>query len=130
VVGFYDEMADVATELLTEFNQGVITLAKTTTAPPDDPWTPGSPTTTTYTLQATAKGVSKEFIDGTTIVATDIEITPAAYGADPDPADVLSNRRQGSDAVEGHPRAGGRDAGGVEAGGERVALGPPEHTSA
>lgn len=83
-------MQGVATLLLTEFSQGVITLAKTTTAPGADAWTPGSPTTTAYTLQATAKGVSKEFIDGTTIVATDIEILAAAFGADPDPPDVLT----------------------------------------
>lgn len=91
MAGFdYARMQGVATRLLTRFNQGVITLAKTTTAPGADPWTPGTPTTTTYTLQATAKGVSKEFIDGTTVVATDIEITAAAFGAEPDPADVLS----------------------------------------
>lgn len=87
---FYGKMQGVATRLLTRFNQGVLTLAKATTAPSDDPWTPGAPTTITYTLQATAKGVSKEFIDGTTIVATDIEITAAAFGAEPDPADVLA----------------------------------------
>ena len=34
--------------------------------------------------------MSKEFIDGTTIVATDIDITAAAFGAEPDPADVLA----------------------------------------
>jgi hypothetical protein len=84
VGGIYEEMQGVATRLLTRFNQGVIPLAKTTTAPGADPWTPGTPTTTTYTLQATAKGVSKEFVDGTTIV------TAAAFGAEPDPADVLA----------------------------------------
>ena len=41
------EMQGVATRLLTRFKQGVITLAKTPTAPPDDPLTPGAPTTTT-----------------------------------------------------------------------------------
>lgn len=44
--------------------------------------------------------MSKEFIDGTNIVATDIEITAAAFGAEPDPADVgrvnrASGRREG-----------------------------------
>ena len=91
MAGFdYGRMAGVATRLLTRFNQGVITLTTAPPAPGADPWTPGAPTTATYTLQATAKGVSKEFIDGTSIVATDIEITAAAFGAEPDPADVLA----------------------------------------
>jgi hypothetical protein len=89
---FYAEMADVATELLTEFNQGVITLTKPgTTTPGSNPWDPPVVTDPVeYALQATAKGVSKELIDGTLIVATDIEIAASAFGADPEPADELA----------------------------------------
>jgi hypothetical protein len=91
MAGFdYGRMQGVATRLLTRFNQGAVTLTKTVTTPGPNDWTPGTPTDTTYTLQATAKGVSKEFIDGTTIVATDLEITAAAFPAEPDPADVLA----------------------------------------
>lgn len=75
--------------------QGIITLTKTITAPGADPWTPGAATETSYTLKAAAKGVSKEFINGTTILGTDIEITAAGFGAEPDPADAL--------AIDGKP---------------------------
>lgn len=86
----YAKMQATASRLLTRFNQGAIVLTKTFTAPGSDPWTPGASTPTPYTLQATAKGVSEEFVDGTLIVSTDLEITAAAFGADPDPADVLT----------------------------------------
>lgn len=93
MAGFdYGRMQGVATRLLDRFNQGVITLTRSTpgTPDPDEAWTPVEPTLTTYTIKATAKGVSKEFIDGTTIVASDLEITAAAFGADPEPADALA----------------------------------------
>ena len=88
---FYEEMADVASEVLAEFHQGVIILSKTVPGEPDasTPWIPGEPVTVAHTLNATAKPVSEEFINGTTIVATDIEITAAVFGADPDPADQM-----------------------------------------
>jgi hypothetical protein len=86
----YARMQSTATRLLDRFNQGVIVLTKTVTAPGPNAWTPGEATTTEYPLKATAKGVSKQFIDGTTILATDIEITAAAFGADPTPADAVT----------------------------------------
>lgn len=93
MAGFdYARMQATASRLLDRFNQGVIVLAKPgSTTPPAQPWEPPivvSPAS--YTLKATAKGVSKEFVNGTTILATDIEITAAAFGADPAPADALT----------------------------------------
>lgn len=93
MAGFdYGRMAKTADRLLGRFSQGVITLTRPgSTTPGPNPWDPPveSPPVE-YTLKAVAKGVSKEFIDGTTIVATDLEITAAVFGADPDPADVLA----------------------------------------
>lgn len=88
---FYEDMADIASAVLAEFKQGVITLTKTVPGEPDPstPWIPGEPVDITYPLDATAKPVSEEFINGTTIVATDIEIVSAVFGADPDPADQM-----------------------------------------
>lgn len=93
----YDEMAEMAAELLAPtsqdgLGQGVIVLSKPgSTTPPANPWEPPIVVEPeTHTLKATAKGVSKEFVNGTTILATDIEITAAAFGADPDPADTLT----------------------------------------
>lgn len=88
----YARLQGTATRLIDYFNQGVIVLTKPgTTTPGPNPWDPPVVTDpVAHTLRATAKGVSKEFIDGTTIVATDIEITAAVFGAEPDPADVLT----------------------------------------
>lgn len=76
---FYSELSGVATEVLTEFKQGVVTLTRAGTSTPGanswDPPTESDPVT--YTLSAVAKGVSKEFIDGTAIVATDLQVTCA-----------------------------------------------------
>lgn len=89
---FYSEMADIASEVLDEFKQGEIVLLKPgTTTPGPNPWDPPVTTPpTSYPLSATAKGVSKEFIDGDTILATDLEITAAVFDAEPDPADTLT----------------------------------------
>lgn len=87
----YAKMQATASRLLDRFNQGVITITKPgTEAPGPNPWDPPVITDpVTHTLSATAKPVSEEFINGTTIIATDIEITAAVFGADPDPADQM-----------------------------------------
>ncbi len=80
MAGFYDEMADMARELLAPesaggLGQGVITVVRTTDGKPDDwptwePWE-GVETVKTYLLRGAVSGVSKELVDGTTILATD-----------------------------------------------------------
>ena len=80
-MSFYDEMADMARELLAPeaaggLGQGRITVVRTEQAemPPDwptwEPW-PGAVTTKTYLLRGAVSGVSKELVDGTTILASD-----------------------------------------------------------
>ena len=93
MAGFdYARMQATATRLLERFNQGEIILTKPgSTTPPAQPWEPPIVVApASFTLKATAKGVSKEFSNGTTILATDIEITAAEFGAEPDPADGLT----------------------------------------
>lgn len=55
------------------WNTGTITLTRTTpgTPNPSTPWIPGTPTTTAYTLDARADGVLAEYVNETTILATD-----------------------------------------------------------
>lgn len=89
---FYEEMAGVASEVMAEFKQGTVTLTKpggTSTGP--NPWDPPVVTDpVVYTLDATVKGVSAEFVDGTTILATDLEVTAAVFGAEPEPPDEVA----------------------------------------
>lgn len=80
-MSFYGEMADMARELLAPesaggLGQGVITVERIEQEPmpPDwptwEPWT-GATTTKTYLLRGAVSGVSKELVDGTTILASD-----------------------------------------------------------
>jgi hypothetical protein len=90
-MGFYEEMRDeVASPLLAEFKQGTVTLSRPgSSTPGENPWDPpveGEPVV--YTLDAVAKGVSKEYINGTTILATDLEVTASVVAHDADGADV------------------------------------------
>jgi hypothetical protein len=88
----YSRIQSTATRMLARFAQGAVVLTRTTPGTPDPstPWIPAAPTVATYTLDATVNGVSKEFVDGTTIVATDLEVTAAAFGTEPGPGDTLS----------------------------------------
>jgi hypothetical protein len=93
-VSFYSDMAAVASGVLAEFKQGTVVLTHMTdTGSPldaDAPWLGNVLTPVDYTLSATVKGVSEEFINGTTIVATDLEITAAVFAVDPDKDDTVT----------------------------------------
>ncbi|WP_336802470.1 hypothetical protein [Kaistia sp. MMO-174] len=71
-MGFYDEMQDVATELLSEFKQGVVQLIRVTPGAPDPatPWEPGPPTQATYDLKATVTREHQRYENGVLIVET------------------------------------------------------------
>lgn len=67
-------MARNVARKIKQYGGGAVTLTRTTRAAPDasTPQTPGAVTATdVYTLDARVDGVAAEFIDGTTIVATD-----------------------------------------------------------
>lgn len=90
-MSFYDEMALVAQEVLTEFKQGIVTLRRPSTPTPgantwDSP-TPAAPTDTP--LNATVSGVTSRYIDGETIFATDLVVTFPALDATPAKTDML-----------------------------------------
>lgn len=93
MVGFYDEMRGVADELFADFKQGIITLTRSVPGTPPDPekpWVRGQPTSTDYPLNATVRGVAAKYIDGTTIVASDLQITCAVPAVAPQMTDVYS----------------------------------------
>lgn len=72
----YDDLKPVVSEVMGEFEQGVIQLIKITPAggPIDNP---GDPTETTHTLDATCKGVSYKFVRDGLAVSTDLQIVAA-----------------------------------------------------
>lgn len=89
---FYDEMADVATELLTEFNQGLFVLSRPGTPTPGanewDAPTPGTPQT--WTLQGISEAVEAKYVDGMTILASDRQVMVAPFADQPKQGDILS----------------------------------------
>ena len=86
---FYREMQGVASDLLAEFSQGTVvyTITGAPTGPAWNP-TPGAPVS--YTLGATVQGVAKEYVDGTLILATDLQVTCAVFGAEPSLAGTIT----------------------------------------
>lgn len=91
---FYLEMRDVATELLEEFDQGILRLARiaVTTADADRPWDVSLGAPSFVDLAGTARTVSQRYVDGTRIVNTDIEVTfahPAGLSPEPQQTDRI-----------------------------------------
>ena len=76
----YAKFQKTATRLIGKWKQGRVTVIRVTQAEkPDDwptwePWT-GETTTQVYELDAVVKGVSAKLIDGTTVIASDRELT-------------------------------------------------------
>src|SRR5512139_704123 len=88
----YDDLRVIASEVLAEFQQGSVTLVRRTYGVPDPqtPWTPGDVTETTeYTLAAVVRGVKKQHVDGTLILASDLMVTCNADLVEPLMSDVL-----------------------------------------
>lgn len=93
MAGFdYGRMQKTATRLMERFKQGVVMITRVTPGVPDPatPWIPVEGTTETFDLAATVKGVSAEFVDGATILATDLEVTAADFGSVLAPADQVA----------------------------------------
>lgn len=94
---FYAEMQGVATELMTEFKQGSVTLARViySEADPATPWIPGETTEQSHDLKATVAAVTvdqanAQYIDGTAITTADVVVTCAVPPVVPAMTDTLS----------------------------------------
>jgi uncharacterized membrane protein len=95
-VGFYDEMAEMVTELLQPdedggLGQGTVELKRETpgTVDPAQPWVAVDPTTVFYPLDAAVRRVSQKYVDGSLIVATDNQVTFAVPEIVPAMTDTL-----------------------------------------
>lgn len=79
MAGFdYGKMTNTASRLLKRFNQGVIRYieAGPSTGPVYDP-TPGADVVSV--LDATASGVAAEYVDGKSVLATDLMVTASVF---------------------------------------------------
>lgn len=88
-MSIYTDLQPVATDLLTEFDQGglILQVATLGTGPGH---TPGATTYAPLPFPGVARGVSQKYVDGTLVLTTDKQATmPASYGT-PETKDRLT----------------------------------------
>lgn len=90
----YSDLKSVASDLLTEFKQGVVKYIEQT--PGTGPtYNPGEPTTVETTFPgATVGNVSRRYVDGTRVVQTDLMVTAGVVAG-------LSPSEKGRISVDG-----------------------------
>jgi hypothetical protein len=96
-MGRYSYASRRAARRIREFNTGTVTLTRTTRAAPEDetPHIPGEVTSTdVYTLDARVDGVTADYVNDTTIVATDLDVL-----ASPKATHTLTNGEAADGAV-------------------------------
>lgn len=91
-MSFYDEMQGVATELLTEFDQGGLAVVSPGSSS-GDPWNPQPGADVIRRFKGVLRGVSAQYVDGSLVLATDLQCTAPAFadGHEPTLSDTLSN---------------------------------------
>lgn len=122
----YTAFQATADRLLADWKQGTVTLTRTIqgTPNPETPWIPAPSEERTYTLDAVARDVATKYVDGTEILATDVQvtastkmqwtatdgvaITPTTVRYEPAPGDVMAIDGAGVNIVKTMriPRAG------------------------
>lgn len=118
-MGFYDDMGEMARDLLAPdaeggLGQGTITLTHAIPGVPDPakPWEPVEPTTQTETLRGAVRGISAQLVGtavgDTVLVATDRVATCAVPSIEYTAGDTLTVDGKGMNvlAVEKIPAAG------------------------
>jgi len=103
----YDFARGRVAATLNKWSVGTVTLTRSTPGTPDPstPWIPGTPTTATYTLDARVDGVIAEYVNDTTILATDemVIASPKARDVDGNVVD-LEPRQSDTLQVDGSTR--------------------------
>ena len=85
----YQRMAATAKRLITDNKQGVIEIGRTVVTPGANSWDAPTTATTYEQISAVAKGVSKRFVDGVTVLATDLELVATIDDYSPLPGDIV-----------------------------------------
>lgn len=104
---FYDDMQKIATDLLTQFNQGKIVLLKGGKGV-GPAYNPGEVPPVEIPLAGVARGVLKKYVNGTTIVESDMQLTVAVSTVAPtmDDAIQIDGRRYKIVGIKPIPPAG------------------------
>jgi len=106
-MSIYDDMQSIASNLLREFDQGGIWFIRMVPGdgPADDP---GEPVPETHKLDGAARGVKMKFVDGTNILASDLQASVAVHSAirpdEPDTYVALTGKNATPDQALAAPR--------------------------
>ena len=74
-MSIYDEMREIADEVIGEFQQGTVLYVAVTAGTGGTRDAPSDPTTDPTTIPATVRAVSSKYVDGSHIVQSDRQIT-------------------------------------------------------
>jgi len=88
-MGFYDEMQETASGILSEFKQGSILLIKPG-AETGDPWKPTIAAGTSTALDGSASGPAHKYVTGGIAVQGDVQVTCAVPAVTPEITDSVS----------------------------------------
>ena len=85
----YQRMAATAKRLLTDNAQGSVSIGRAVTTPGIEAWDAPTASISWQDIKAVVRGVSAQFVDGVTVLSTDLQVT--AYIADyqPLPGDLM-----------------------------------------
>jgi hypothetical protein len=85
----YERLKKTHDRLAARFNQGLVTITTTTTTEGPNPWDPPVIVTTETPVNAVVRGVSEEYVDGSSIVASDLQVQIAAMDGAPEVGDTI-----------------------------------------
>ena len=85
----YERIKRIHDRLTARHGQGVVEISVTTTVPGPEPWSPPETTTVDTEVDAVVSGVGEEFVDGETIVASDLQVQIAAVDDPPAVGDTI-----------------------------------------
>jgi len=88
-MAFYERMQATAAGLLKKYGQGTVEIGRSVSVPGVQDWDAPAITTTYTQIDAIVKGVSKQYVDGETVLATDLMVIAYIGGYDPLPGDLM-----------------------------------------
>ncbi|MBI6628277.1 hypothetical protein [Pontibaca salina] len=87
---YYERITAKHEQLLNRYGQGLIEIGRTETIDdPDDPFAPPITTTVWDAVPGIAGGFDSAFVDGSTILATDVRIQTVVPDVVPSPGDMV-----------------------------------------
>jgi len=85
----YQRMASTAKRLLTDNAQGTVKIGRTVLTPGANTWDSPTASITWITIKAVVSGVSARFVDGATVLASDLQVVAYIGDYTPIPGDIM-----------------------------------------